>query len=81
LQEWWINKSYEDLLWSDSETLEILKALKIEAIDDLGYFLYPQELFSYIAKKWNSTSSKESDNIILEDLTKILKNIESSTMW
>ncbi len=81
LHEWWINKSYEDLLWSNNETLEILKALKIEAIDDLGYFLYPQELFSYIAKKWNSTSQNESDNFILEDLTKILKNIESSTMW
>ncbi len=81
LKEWWINKTYEELLWNSNETEDILKAIKIESIDDLGYFLYPQELFSYIAKKWNSTSSKESDSFILEDLTKILKNIESSTMW
>lgn len=74
-------KDYEDLLGNDNWTKEIIEAIKTECISDLGYFLYPQELFSSIAKKWNSTSSKESDSFILEDLTKILKNIESSTMW
>lgn len=73
-------KDYEDLLGNDHGTKEIIEAIKTECISDLWYFLYPQELFSYIAKKWNSNYEKENDSFILEDLTKILKNIESSTM-
>jgi len=81
LKEWWLDKKYTDLVWDDNETQEIIKVIKTVSIDDLGYFLYPRELFSYIAKKWNSTSQNENDSFILEDLTKILKNIETSTMW
>lgn len=43
----------------------------------MDYFSKPSELFTSIVKKWNSTF----DNFILEDLTKILNNIENSTLW
>jgi len=81
LKEWWEIKTYKELLGSSKEIQELIQAIKVECIDDLWYFLYPQELFSQVAKKWNSTGENESDNFILEDLTRILKNIESSTMW
>jgi type I restriction enzyme M protein len=58
---------------------EILDAVRIEALDELGYFLKPSELFSQIAKKGNSDKEGKS-NFILDDLQKILKSIERSTM-
>ncbi|MBP7226952.1 MAG: type I restriction-modification system subunit M, partial [Aliarcobacter sp.] len=42
----------------------------------LGYFLKPNELFSAMAKKGNS----DNNNFILDDLTQVLRHIESSTM-
>lgn len=55
---------------------EFLEAIKEEAVEKLGYFLRPEELFSQIAKRGNS----EKNNFILEDLTAILRNIEQTTM-
>lgn len=55
---------------------EYLEAIKEESIEKLGYFLRPEELFSEIAKRGNG----QSNNFILEDLQKILRNIEQSTM-
>lgn len=65
---------------------EILKVVKVEALEKLGYFLKPSELFHKIAEKGNSQSEDEKendetvDNFILEDLTNILRHIEQSTM-
>ena len=67
-----INESMEDYE-------ELLKDLQKDTVEELGYFLKPNELFSYIAKKGNNESEGES-NFILDDLETILKNIESSTM-
>lgn len=55
---------------------EMLTAIKEEAIERLGYFLKPSELFHKVAEK----GARKTDNFILEDLTAILKHIESSTM-
>jgi len=55
---------------------EYLDAIKDESLEKLGYFLKPKELFSQIAIKGN----RQNNNFILEDLTKILCNIEQSTM-
>jgi type I restriction enzyme M protein len=55
---------------------EMLSAIKEEAIERLGYFLKPTELFHKIAEK----GAQKTDNFILEDLTAVLKHIESSTM-
>ena len=56
--------------------IEYIEAIREEALETLGYFLKPSELFSEIAKRGNSGSN----NFILEDLQKILTNIQLSTM-
>jgi type I restriction enzyme M protein len=67
-----IDESFEDYE-------DLIKDLQKDTVEELGYFLKPNELFSYIAKKGNN-ESKEESNFILDDLEIILKNIESSTM-
>ena len=57
---------------------EYLEAIQEEALGKLGYFLKPSELFNNVAAKGNSLEG--GDTFILEDLTTILRNIESSTM-
>lgn len=59
---------------------EILEAVKEEAIAQLGYFLRPSELFSEIAKRGASKGDEGASTFILDDLTRILNNIEQSTM-
>lgn len=68
---------------------EILEAVKDETVEQLGYFLKPSELFSEIAKRGaakdaDDDSDEESEEqpatFILGDLTRILGNIEKSTM-
>ena len=61
-----------------------IAALHDAALDELGYFLKPSELFHSIAMRGSNQHDAngvgESHNFILGDLTKILKNIEQSTM-
>jgi type I restriction enzyme M protein len=72
--------SYKEIDENTEEGKEYLEAIKEESIDKLGYFLKPTELFSEISKKGNSENEEEQSNFILEDLARILKNIEISTM-
>jgi type I restriction enzyme M protein len=67
---------FRDLIAKDGE---IIEAVKEEALEKLGYFLKPDELFSEVAKRGNSDVEGIS-NFILEDLQKILTNIQLSTM-
>jgi type I restriction enzyme M protein len=67
---------YEDLLKHKKRKL-YLKEVKDSALDALGYFLEPDELFSEIARRGNSEGKPK---FILDDLTKILTHIEQSTM-
>ncbi len=55
---------------------EYLDAVRAEAIDELGYFLRPSELFDAIAAK----GAQKGNNFILDDLSRILTNIQKSTM-
>ena len=55
---------------------EYLTAIKEDAIDELGFFLNPWELFSAVATRGNG----DTNNFILEDLSDILRHIEQSTM-
>jgi type I restriction enzyme M protein len=63
-----------------------IEAVQVEALEKLGYFLRPDELFSAVAKRGNGTNTDESlfDEakavFILEDLQKILTNIQLSTL-
>lgn len=52
-----------------------LEAVSDATLDALGYFLKPSELFSAVAKR-----GSKAGNFILEDLGRILNNIERSTM-
>ena len=61
---------------NSTEGQEYLEAIREEAIEKLGYFLKPSELFTQVAKRGNG----DTNNFILEDLTKILRSIEQSTM-
>ncbi len=59
---------------------EILEAVQEEAVESLGYFLKPSELFHKVVEKGNSKSEEGTSNFILDDLTQILNHIEQSTM-
>ncbi|MFC3069413.1 type I restriction-modification system subunit M [Phenylobacterium soli] len=67
---------FQDLREGSAEGEEYLEALRAEAIDELGYFLRPSELFSAMAAK----GARKGDNFILDDLNRILANIQRSTM-
>jgi type I restriction enzyme M protein len=67
---------YEDLRKHKQRRL-YLKEVKESALDALGYFLEPDELFGELAKRGNSDGKAK---FILDDLTKILNHIEQSTM-
>src|SRR6187401_929070 len=56
---------------------EFLAAIKDEALNKLGYFLKPSELFSELARRGNAEGKSK---FILDDLSKVLTNIEQSTM-
>ena len=56
------------------EGKEYLEAIQEEAIDHLGYFLKPSELFHVLAQKG------ASGDFILEALSEVLNHIEQSTM-
>ncbi|QNJ97026.1 type I restriction-modification system subunit M [Constantimarinum furrinae] len=56
---------------------EYLSAIRDEALDKLGYFLHPDELFSELARRGNAGGKNK---FILDDLAKVLTNIEQSTM-
>jgi type I restriction enzyme M protein len=56
---------------------ELLSAVKEEALDKLGYFLKPSELFSELARRGNAEGKSK---FILDDLSKVLTSIEQSTM-
>lgn len=56
---------------------EYLGAIQEEALDSLGYFLKPSELFSEIARRGNGGGKAK---FILDDLSKVLNNIAQSTM-
>lgn len=70
------NIRFRDIKEDTPEGQEYIEAIKEEALETLGYFLKPSELFGEIAKRGNS----DSNTFILEDLQKILTNIQLSTM-
>lgn len=70
---------YIDIDENSVQGKEYLEAIKEEALEKLGYFLKPSELFSEIAHRGNN-GHEAGTNFILEDLQKILTNIEQSTM-
>ncbi len=70
------NIQFRDIKENTQIGQEYIEAIKEEALETLGYFLKPSELFSEIAKR----GSSGSNTFILEDLQKILTNVQLSTM-
>ena len=70
---------YLDIPEDTTKGQQYLDAIKEEALEKLGYFLKPSELFCQVAKRGNGTG-KHGSNFIIEDIQKILINIQNSTM-
>ncbi|CAN0309812.1 unnamed protein product, partial [Chrysoparadoxa australica] len=68
--------TYDQVMGHEQEEA-LIDALRTDALDALGYFLKPTELFSELAKRGNSGGVNK---FILEDLQKVLTSIEQSTM-
>ena len=77
---------FRDINTKLKDSQEYLNAIQEEALEKLGYFLKPEELFGEIAKRGRGNNEEEGQfdetktNFILEDLQKILTNIQLSTM-
>lgn len=68
---------YEDIDGNTAEGQEYLAAIREEAVETLGYFLEPSELFSELTKRGNADGKSK---FILDDLTATLNHIQQSTM-
>lgn len=71
---------YKTIKENTKQGKEYIEAIREEALEKLGYFLKPSELFSEVAKRGNKDKEDAESNFILEDLQKILTNIQLSTM-
>ncbi len=65
---------FDEIDENSQQGKEYLEAIHEEAIDHLGYFLKPSELFHVLAEKG------KNGEFILEQLTEVLNHIEQSTM-
>ena len=78
------NIKFTDLNESSDEGQQYIEALEEAALQELGYFLKPSEMFHAIALKGSNQHDGNNlgatHNFILGDLSKILKNIEQSTL-
>lgn len=68
---------YADIDENTIEGQEYLEAIRGEALETLGYFLKPSELFCEMARRGNGDGKHK---FILDDLTKVLNSIAQSTM-
>jgi type I restriction enzyme M protein len=71
--------NYLSISENSKEGIEYLEAIREESLEKLGYFLKPSELFKQVAKRGNGNGKNES-KFIIEDIQKILINIQNSTM-
>ena len=78
------NLKFAEINEATAKGKSYIGALEDAALEELGYFLKPSELFHAIAMKGSNQQDDnnrgETHNFILGDLTKILKNIEQSTL-
>ncbi|MDJ1493680.1 type I restriction-modification system subunit M [Cytophagaceae bacterium DM2B3-1] len=68
---------YIDIKEDTAEGKEYLEAIKEEALDELGYFLKPSELFKEIVRH---SDRQGGSSFILGKLSQVLCNIEQSTI-
>ncbi len=65
------NLKFQEIDDKNKQNQDIIEAIKEDSITQIGYFLKPSDLFGKIANR---------NDFILEDLSRILKTIENSTM-
>ena len=70
--------TFENLDEKSVEGKKYLEAIEEACKEELGDYLAPSEMFDHLAKKGNGELG--SNTFILGDLTKVLKNIEQSTL-
>jgi type I restriction enzyme M protein len=70
---------YTDINPNNKDGKEQLETIKELTLEHLGFFLGPQELFSYIVAKGKGETKAES-TFILEDLQNVLNTIERTAM-
>ena len=66
------NTTYASIAPDDRK---ILNAIKIEAVENIGFFLAPDDLFNTVADRASNPS-----NFILDDLRRIFNSIENASM-
>ncbi|MFZ4796856.1 MAG: type I restriction-modification system subunit M [Bacteroidia bacterium] len=80
------NIKYREITAKTANGIEFIEAIKEEALEKLGYFLKPEELFTEVAKRGMGDNEEldafdeSKTNFILADLQTILTNIQLSTM-
>jgi type I restriction enzyme M protein len=78
------NLTFKNLNEKNQKDQAYIEAVKEASLSELGYFLKPSDLFSQIAKRGSNQNDSENigqkHNFILDDLTRILKSIEQSTL-
>lgn len=68
------NRLYKDLDERVAEDASIIEAVRKDAIDSLGFFLKPVELFGYVAEHGSKNGN------LIEQLEKTLNSVEQSTL-
>jgi len=71
------NVKYKEIDEGSTDGKKLLEAVRGESVERLGYFLNPSELFSELVSRGNAEGKA---NFILDDLTKVLNNIQNSTL-
>lgn len=71
------NLVYEELDENTTKGQEYLNAVRDMALEQVGFFLKPSELFSEMVRR---SGSDGEENFILEDLKTVLNNITGSTV-
>jgi len=73
------NFKFSEIKENTEEGEKYINHIKASCVNYLGFFLRPSELFSYLVKKGKG-EIKGQDNFILEDLKRILDQIEKTSM-
>ncbi len=69
---------FSDIKENTKEGQEYITSIKKRCLNELGFFLMPTELFSYLVKKGKG-DLKTDGNFILEDLKSVLNKIEQTS--
>lgn len=72
--------TYSSLDIHSPDYADILEAVKSDAVEAIGYYLPPESLFHSLAKRVQADPKGVGQGFILEDLSKILRGIEQSTL-